>query len=634
MAPLVTGTIALLGQSLGTCTIRRLIGRGDMGAVYVAQQDCPQRAVAVKVLLPELLADQASRIDFLARFRREAEAIAGLDHVNIIPIYEYGEQEQVAYLVMPYVTGGSLEQELEKWNVLAFSEALFLVEQVAAALDYAHAKGIIHRDLKPANLLFDSDGRVLLTDFGLARIPGVARDQHGVSALADAGTIIGTPEYFSPEQVVGQVLDQRSDIYALGIILYQMLTGHVPFSGATPVATAMQHVLAEPPSLSQRNPIISPAIEAVVLQALAKQPEQRYDSAGQLAQAFSAALTSTGIDLERPPWVAYGKASELFTPMTLTTEAMVPSSAHKPVTVVDRSAVIDKQTSFADGLKFRSSTAHTPAKSKKRSRSRSRQAIVLCIMFVLLLLGGSSLTYLYTAQKGPRAARGPQTKSASVSQPQSPFITVTPTITAAPTANPDLPAPAIPVGKLLFGTPLPGFLCDSFSGSWSKTATARITCMASATELATTNPHQIAATFLGALPGGQGVPNDYMLQVQLRQGPHSRGAFGVLFRNQAGSVLGAYGFLLSSNGNWSSYVYDNVTKKAMQLYTHRTRAQLQGLITIDIRVQKDTFLLYIDGHEQGNIVSPFYTSGTVGLAVDTAADVFFSNFALYALPNK
>src|SRR6266571_5065516 len=195
MAPLVTGTIALLGQSLGTCTIRRLIGRGDMGAVYLAQQDCPQRAVAVKVLLPELLADQTSRMDFLARFRREADAIAALDHVNIIPIYEYGEQEQVAYLVMPYVTGGSLHQELEKWGVLPFSEALFLLEQAAAALDYAHAKGIIHRDLKPANILFHTDGRVLFADFGLAKMLGAEVNQHAASASTNAGIVIGTPEY-------------------------------------------------------------------------------------------------------------------------------------------------------------------------------------------------------------------------------------------------------------------------------------------------------------------------------------------------------------------------------------------------------------------------------------------------------
>src|SRR5205085_10431635 len=148
MAPLLTNTNALLGQSLGTCTLQRLVGHGGMGAVYLAQQARPKREVAVKVLLPGLLADQASRMDFLARFRREADAIAALDHINIIPIYEYGEQEQIAYLVMPYITGGSLHQELEKWGVLPFSEVLFVLEQAAAALDYAHAKGIIHRDLK------------------------------------------------------------------------------------------------------------------------------------------------------------------------------------------------------------------------------------------------------------------------------------------------------------------------------------------------------------------------------------------------------------------------------------------------------------------------------------------------------
>src|SRR5690349_366538 len=147
MAPLVTNTNALLGQSLGTCTIHRLIGHGGMGAVYLAQQIRPRREVAVKVLLPGLLVDQASRTDFLARFRREADAIAALDHINIIPIYEYGEQEQIAYLVMPYVGGGSLHQVLEKRGLLQLSEALPILEQAAAALDYAHAKGIIHRDL-------------------------------------------------------------------------------------------------------------------------------------------------------------------------------------------------------------------------------------------------------------------------------------------------------------------------------------------------------------------------------------------------------------------------------------------------------------------------------------------------------
>ena len=263
MIRLLTDPNALLGQSLGTSTIQRLIGRGGMGAVYVAQQTRPRREVAVKVLLPALFADQPGRIGFLARFRREADAIATLDHINIIPIYEYGEQEQVAYLVMPYVTGGSLHRVLEKRGVLPLSEVLPILEQAAAALDYAHAKGIIHRDLKPGNILFHSDGRVLLADFGLAKVLREEGNQHGTSALTSAGTVIGTPEYLSPEQAAGQALDQRTDVYSLGIVLFHMLTGRVPFSGATPVATAMLHALSEPPSLSQLNPTLSPVICAI-----------------------------------------------------------------------------------------------------------------------------------------------------------------------------------------------------------------------------------------------------------------------------------------------------------------------------------------------------------------------------------
>src|SRR5712691_3150007 len=232
MIRLLTDPNALLGQSLGTSTIQRLIGRGGMGAVYVAQQTRPRREVAEKVLLPALFADQPARIGFLARFRREADAIATLDHINIIPIYEYGEQEQVAYLVMPYVTGGSLHQVLEKRGVLPLSEVLPMLEQAAAALDYAHAKGIIHRDLKPANILFHADGRVLLADFGLAKVLREDADQEG-SVLTSTGIVLGTPEYLSPEQADGQALDHRSDIYSLGVLLFHMLTGRVPFRGAT-----------------------------------------------------------------------------------------------------------------------------------------------------------------------------------------------------------------------------------------------------------------------------------------------------------------------------------------------------------------------------------------------------------------
>jgi serine/threonine protein kinase len=621
MIRLLTDPNALLGQSLGTSTIQRLIGRGGMGAVYVAQQTRPRREVAVKVLLPALFADQPARIGFLARFRREADAIATLDHINIIPIYEYGEQEQVAYLVMPYVTGGSLHQVLEKRGVLPLSEVLPMLEQAAAALDYAHAKGIIHRDLKPGNILFHSDGRVLLADFGLAKVLREEGNQQGASALTSAGTVIGTPEYLSPEQAAGQALDQRTDIYSLGIVLFHMLTGRVPFSGATPVATAMLHALSEPPSLSQLNPTLSPVIEAVVMKALAKQPEQRYESAGQLAQALSAAA---GIASGQVPETVHRQAGTSLTPMILMSqetlpEALIPS-AHGAATVVDISKGSHRQTSPARERRWSPSPVHYPAALKQRA---SWQAAIFGIILILLLVISGLLAYLFVALKGP--------STASISRTHAPLNTAI--SSATPAVHVDLPAPAIAAGKLLYGTSQPA--CDSAGGSWSTIANARVTCGPSATELANTHPQHLAGMVLRTLPNGQQIPNNYILQVQVREGPPSHGALGILFRNQAGSSnLGAYSFWLSPNNSWSAKVYEAMTRAETQLYQHRTTLQLHGVVTITIRVQGDNFNLYIQGRQQGYAISSLYSGGTVGLVVDKGADVFFSNFALYALPNK
>ncbi|HEY4386354.1 MAG TPA: serine/threonine-protein kinase, partial [Ktedonobacteraceae bacterium] len=278
----------LIGKALGSCTLQRLIGRGGMGAVYLARQARPRRTVAVKVLMPSMIMEQKSRAEFLTRFRREADAIAALDHVNIMPIYEYGEQEDIAYLVMPYIPGGTLRDVIEKRHSLPLEEVVPIIEQAAAALDSAHGQNIIHRDLKPGNILFHADGRLLLADFGLAKVLRDTSDETGrkQTELTSVGTIIGTPEYLSPEQGTGKELDYRTDVYSLGVVLYQMLTGKVPFTGATPVAIALKHALEAPPSLRAINPDILPVVEEIVLKTLAKAPEQRYASAGELARAL------------------------------------------------------------------------------------------------------------------------------------------------------------------------------------------------------------------------------------------------------------------------------------------------------------------------------------------------------------
>src|SRR5579859_5231246 len=259
----------LIGQRLGQYEIISLLGRGGMATVYRARQSSVNREVAVKIITPELASGGP---DFVTRFEREAQTVANLSHPHILRVFDYGREGSMVYLAMELLRGGSLADLVSK-GPLPLSDAMRMLDQIGSALDYAHRNGIIHRDMKPQNVLLDDSGNAYLTDFGIAKILSDA------NTLTQTGAAIGTPSYMSPEQWQGLPLDSRTDIYALGIVLYEMLAGHTPFTADTPASMMFKHLQALPPSLTTARAEVSHQADSVIDRALAKNPLDRYGSA-------------------------------------------------------------------------------------------------------------------------------------------------------------------------------------------------------------------------------------------------------------------------------------------------------------------------------------------------------------------
>jgi eukaryotic-like serine/threonine-protein kinase len=255
----------------GRYRVVRRLGSGGMANVYLAEDGELGRQVAIKILNDRHAADD----QFVERFRREAKNAAGLSHPNIVQIYDRGEAEGTYYIAMEYLEGQTLKELAAVRGPLSIREAIAYARQILAALRFAHRKGIVHRDIKPHNALIDDDGRVKVTDFGIARA-GPA------SQMTEAGSIIGTAQYLSPEQARGGAIDQRSDLYSVGVVLYELLTGTVPFTGDTPVEIAMKHLSSVPEPPSARRPEVPRPLDQVVLRALAKDPDERYASAEEM----------------------------------------------------------------------------------------------------------------------------------------------------------------------------------------------------------------------------------------------------------------------------------------------------------------------------------------------------------------
>ncbi len=280
----------MIGRTLGNYRIIEQIGLGGMATVYKGYDPDTDRYVAVKILPQQFSADP----QFRERFQREAKAIAKLEHLHILPIFAYGEDDGISYMAMRYLQAGTLTDRISR-GALPFTEAGRILSQLAGALDHAHAHGILHRDMKPSNVLLDDDGNAFLMDFGIAKIVEATVDLTG-------DRLLGTPAYMSPEQCQGFDLGPATDIYSLGIILYEMVTGRRPFHAETPVAVILQQLNDPLPPPHELRPDLPPRAETVIFKALAKQPESRYKTAGELANAFNQAIVGaeTAVGTTRP----------------------------------------------------------------------------------------------------------------------------------------------------------------------------------------------------------------------------------------------------------------------------------------------------------------------------------------------
>jgi tRNA A-37 threonylcarbamoyl transferase component Bud32 len=260
--------------------VEELVGTGGMSSVFRAHDRLLDRKVALKVLHQQYSEDE----EYIERFRREARAVAALSHPNIVTVIDRGEHAGRQFIVFEYIDGENLKALIQRRGPAPVTTALELAMQIARGLSFAHQQGLVHRDVKPQNILLNGDGQAKVTDFGIARSLDV---QHG---MTQTGTVLGTSDYIAPEQAQGQRVDEHTDVYSLGVVLYEMLTNEVPFPGENFVAVAMRHINEEPPSIRDKRPDVSPRLEAAVQRAMAKRPEDRFQTMADFCRELEADL--------------------------------------------------------------------------------------------------------------------------------------------------------------------------------------------------------------------------------------------------------------------------------------------------------------------------------------------------------
>jgi serine/threonine protein kinase len=568
------------GQMLGPYRIINQVGRGGMANVYKAYQPSMDRYVAIKVL-PSQLAESK---EFVQRFQQEARIIANLEHPHILPVFDYGESDGVAYFVMRYLDAGTLKDRMETGRPLPLNEIDRIFTQLAEALSYAHGRGVVHRDLKPANALIDAQGNLFLTDFGIAKILESASPR-----LTQTDAIMGTPAYISPEQAQSRPVDQRSDIYSLGIILYEMVTGSVPFVADTPLAVVLKHISDPLPLPSIVKPDIPTSIEQVILKALSKNPNDRFSTAAEFVTAWKRALEQNE------------------------TQRHVPDNI--PVQVPSRGPSTLPPSGDRVG---------SPPKPAPKSRTPVGW-VVGCLAGACLLLAVGGVAVL---------ALNRQNLFASATDTPLP----TNTATIVPATDTPIPLPT--------DTPVPVntdniLLEDDFSVS--KDGWGTLTDSDSSVEYDNDSLHMKLfrkSYIIWSRPNDTEYENVHVEITAINNGTDSTTAFGIVCFQQsedwsfyylAVTPAGEYAIIRATTGEDDVYLTNDGKWGSSDLITHNADTY---------RVSADcgggSFTLYVDGQQIDSVSDSAYASGHVGLFTwsgedASSADVSFDDFLMKAL---
>ncbi len=572
----------LIGKQLGAYLIQSCIGEGGMARVYKAYHTRLRRDVALKVIASQI----ANRSDFQLRFEREAQLVASLEHHNIVAIYDFGEVEHITYLVMQYVGGGTLHEQLRARQPIDARRAVHYAQQMAQALHHAHQHGIVHRDVKPQNLLLSASDpdHLLLSDFGIARLFDNSQEMALIvpshashdPALTDVSQIIGTAEYMAPEQAQRQTIDARTDVYALGIVLYQMLTGRTPFQATTATGLMYQHVYVLPTPIHQINPSIPEALAAITAKAIEKSPAARFPSAEAMAQALE----------------AFTQPTALSTPYSVADYISNASTGVSSSQATSQEQLATSAPAFTRAAAYNPTLVTTPIAARSTHRYRTQKiAIPIFIILALVLLLWRILPLL-------------------------------------PIPHPPPPGPT--AFTETFQSPDGLAWTDGNQNNFSATINHGQYVLS----VTDSNTHFPYAQGAGMLPA------DFTLTTQIKQtsGP-ANALYGLTFyfTTQGTQQISCYAFVISNAGNYAFMTYTPGQAQPITETGSSTAIHANEVNTLTTRARANTFQFSINGRivpiNTSNTVHDLtYHSGQPGLIVTGPNTAFSVRQALLTIP--